>query len=51
MIRRFTSAPKPAARVRPYMSATVSPGSCRRMPKRTPSNRDRLAEASAGAIR
>ncbi len=32
MIRRLTSAPKPSARVRPYVSTIVSPGSSSRRP-------------------
>ncbi len=49
MMRRLTSAPKPAARVLAFISATSAPST--RSPYRTPSYRARLLDASAGAIR
>jgi hypothetical protein len=48
MMRRFTSAPKPAPRVAEYISAT-DPTSGARKPYRTPSYRARFALASAVA--
>ena len=49
MMRRFTSAPNPSERVAMYM-ALVS-AALTRAPKRTPSKRARLLDASAGATR
>ncbi len=49
MIRRLTSAPNPAVRVAVFMAVTSAAGT--RRPKRTPSYRARLDEASAGARR
>ena len=52
MMRRFTSSPKPAARVRAITSSTpASPSSPTRRPKRMPSNLARLLDASLGRIR
>ena len=49
MTRRLTSVPKPAARVRPYISIRSRPPGTR-SPYFTPSYRARLEEASAGAM-
>jgi hypothetical protein len=52
MIRRFTSAPKPAARVSAITSSALcSPSSSTRSPNRIASNFARLDDASLGRIR